>query len=183
MSESLSRKAHFECAAAGKAVYNKTRKKPKDPPMQPRVIAGYMIHQIELDMKKCKQVTPDKDPMQYAEKNHCIKFEVSCGEKKKCLFFMFVDLKHARNAVDNADGSDPVTFLFNSVDSKTQKLKKGMDFESDILNDFAVKNIASGGFQFVQDTETTSLTASNEKSVTFQTDMMRSNAGVDIDSN
>ena len=180
MSESLSRKAHFDCAAAGKAVYNKTRKKPKDPPMQPRVIAGYMIHQIELDMKKCKQVTPDKDPMRYAEKNHCIKFEVSCGGKKKCLYFVFVDLKHARDAVDSIDGSDPVTFLFHSVDSKTQKLKKGMDFQSDILNDFVVKNIASGGLQFVQDMEKTALTASNEKSVTFQTDMMRSNAGVSI---
>ena len=93
------RKAHFDCAAAGKAIYGKTRKKPKDPPMQPRVIAGYMLHQIELDMKKCREVMPSKDPLKYAQTNHSIKFEVSCGGKKS-RFFLFVNMKDARSAVD-----------------------------------------------------------------------------------
>lgn len=181
------RKAHLDCAAAGKPVYSKTRKKPKDRPMQPRDVAGFLIYQIEQDIKQCKRVMPSKDPMDYAEKNHSIKFEVTCAGKK-LRFYLFVDIEDGKIQVEKTKGYDPIHFIFKGVDKTTQKIRKGLSFKTDISQDFVVTNFGvssdSKGLEFTQDEPVAKLNTSKEfnstERVAFETDMYRSNAGVQI---
>lgn len=131
-------KAHMECAMRGHAVYTPTRKKPKEPPMAPRILAGFYIYQIEKDIKKCKQILPHKDPLKYAQAQYQYIFvtemmrkgvvEVGRATKKqqskKQMHYLFVNFRDERERIEKIEGMDPVELTFLPMDSGSAKTPK-----------------------------------------------------------
>ena len=88
--------------------------------MSPRVLAGFYIHQIDKDIKKCKQILPHKDPIKYAQAQYQYIFvtemdymtKKNVKKTKRQMFYLFVNLEDARSRIEKIMWS-PVSFRFS----------------------------------------------------------------------
>ena len=192
-------KAHMDCAARGEAVYTSARKKPKELPMSPRVLAGFYIHQIDKDIKKCKQILPHKDPVKYAQAQYqyifVTEFEYTTKKNvtktKRQMFYLFVNLEEARSKIEKIEGIEPCELSFSPIESaasscspRSPRSPAGRQAKvwgwEDIKNgNFRVhhKCTRGEGFEFCFDKTTSKI--QRKGTLEFEVDLHRSNAGVD----
>ena len=93
--------------------------------MSPRVLAGFYIHQIDKDIKKCKQILPHKDPIKYAQAQYQYIFvtemdymnKKNVKKTKRQMFYLFVNLEDARSRIEKIEGVEPCELSFFPIES------------------------------------------------------------------
>jgi hypothetical protein len=165
--------------------------------MSPRVLAGFYVHQIEKDIKKCKEILPHKNPIKYAQAQYQYIFvtqidyvtkKTQTKKTKKQMFYLFVNLEEARSRIEKVEGVDPIELSFFPIDSaasscsprspRSPGTRKVWTWEDIELGNFRIEHKCSRGEGFQFHFDKTSNVKRKGK-FDFEVDLHRSNAGVD----
>ena len=163
--------------------------------MSPRVLAGFYIHQIDKDIKKCKQILPHKDPIKYAQAQYQYIFvtemdymtKKNVKKTKRQMFYLFVNLEDARSRIEKIEGVEPCELSFFPIESVASSPRsprspgrqaKRWSWEDIENGNFRVRHKCTRGEGFEFQFDNTS-TLQRKGKFGFEVDLHRSNAGVD----